>query len=448
MIYGATGFTGRLILAAALRAGMRPVVAGRNEERVKALAGEHQLPFAVFALDAPEAAAAALEDVDLVLNAAGPFRNTALPLVDACLGAKVHYLDICCELDVLEALARRGPEAAEACVLLLPGAGFHCALADGLGAHLQRRLPQAVRLVIALSQLAPPSRGLTAAGLRLLGAPGKARRRGRLVKTRRRRIRGFDFGRGPVRCFALGWGELATLHRTTGVRNIDFYVQRRRDLTRLVQMNSLAALALGLPPFRGRVRRWLGAQPEGPDEGWLRRGRAHMLGIAYDPGGQRAMTRLHTPDPFSFTAAFAVALLGELERMPLHFGFHTPAGLLGPDFLARMPGLGIDWEELDLSAPGELDVRIVRRPGLIGLLKSAPRRGRKAEAPAGAASEPLDPTGAAEKPLTLREKVAEKAGGPNPPESDSVRETEETAEESGGASKQDPAPQPRKVRTG
>ncbi len=46
----------------------------------------------------------ALSDVDLVLNAAGPFLHTASPLAQACLSAGVHYLDISNELQVFRAL--------------------------------------------------------------------------------------------------------------------------------------------------------------------------------------------------------------------------------------------------------------------------------------------------------------------------------------------------------
>jgi short subunit dehydrogenase-like uncharacterized protein len=40
MIYGATGYTGKLVARAAKNLGMRPILAGRNEDRLKAIAGE------------------------------------------------------------------------------------------------------------------------------------------------------------------------------------------------------------------------------------------------------------------------------------------------------------------------------------------------------------------------------------------------------------------------
>ena len=57
---------------------------------------------------------AALADVDTVLNCAGPFAQTAPAWIAACLAARVNYLDITGELDVIE-LAAQHHEHARPC---------------------------------------------------------------------------------------------------------------------------------------------------------------------------------------------------------------------------------------------------------------------------------------------------------------------------------------------
>src|SRR5271170_2808124 len=94
MIYGAAGYTGTLIARHAHERGHRPLLAGRNATAITALAEHLDLPRRALALD----------DVDLVLNAAGPFLHTAAPLAEACLAAGVHYVDIGNELQVFRAL--------------------------------------------------------------------------------------------------------------------------------------------------------------------------------------------------------------------------------------------------------------------------------------------------------------------------------------------------------
>ncbi len=86
MLYGATGYTGRLIARHALARGHRPVLAGRNGSEIAALAGQLGLPYRVFAVEEPTALASELMGVGLVLNAGGPFLHTAAPLANACIG--------------------------------------------------------------------------------------------------------------------------------------------------------------------------------------------------------------------------------------------------------------------------------------------------------------------------------------------------------------------------
>lgn len=73
MLYGAYGFTGRIILEEALRRGHQPIIAGRDTNRLQELAKRHGLSYRVVSLDDLPALSNSLGDIALVLNAAGPF---------------------------------------------------------------------------------------------------------------------------------------------------------------------------------------------------------------------------------------------------------------------------------------------------------------------------------------------------------------------------------------
>ena len=124
MLYGAAGHTGALIAQHAHERGHRPVLAGRTAPAIAALARRLDLPHQALALDDPDALNAALASVDLVLNAAGPFLHTAVPLAGACLAAGVHYLDIGNELQAFRALYDLDQRAQDAVVTIMPGTGF------------------------------------------------------------------------------------------------------------------------------------------------------------------------------------------------------------------------------------------------------------------------------------------------------------------------------------
>ena len=148
MIYGAYGYTGELIAREAKKRGAGPVLAGRDAAKIAELARDLRLPSKVFSLDAPADVAAALAGVGLVLNCAGPFSKTADPLMRACLTAKVHYLDITGEIDVLEGAHRFDADAKTAGVVLCPGAGFDVTPTDCIALMLKTALPEAHELAL------------------------------------------------------------------------------------------------------------------------------------------------------------------------------------------------------------------------------------------------------------------------------------------------------------
>ena len=107
LIYGASGYMGALTARTAVAAGLTPVLGGRRAEAVAPLAQELGLRTRVASLDDPAALAAALDGMDVVLNCAGPFPATTVPLAQACIRAGVHYLDLAGEVPEYEALLAR-----------------------------------------------------------------------------------------------------------------------------------------------------------------------------------------------------------------------------------------------------------------------------------------------------------------------------------------------------
>ena len=80
LLYGANGYTGKLILDVALREGLRPVLAGRRADAVEPIAKAHSLPSLCFALNDPSTMSRLLEPFSALLLAAGPFSRTSAPV--------------------------------------------------------------------------------------------------------------------------------------------------------------------------------------------------------------------------------------------------------------------------------------------------------------------------------------------------------------------------------
>src|SRR4051812_414940 len=166
MLYGATGTTGRLILDEALRRGHRPLVAGRDAPRVSDLAGRHGLEAVPFPLDADECHDA-LANVAVVVNAAGPYFETGVPLREACLRAGASYIDVNGEVDDFLAALACDARARAKGIAVVPGAGFGVVFGEALAAHVASRLPDATWMRMSL---APATETTSTAAMRSTAA--------------------------------------------------------------------------------------------------------------------------------------------------------------------------------------------------------------------------------------------------------------------------------------
>ena len=113
LLYGANGYTGKLIAKYAAQYGLQPILAGRREAMIKPLAEELKLSYRVLDLNNSSQIKAALQDVRVVVHAAGPFADTARQMIDACLQTGTHYLDINGDISVFEMIKRYDATAKE-----------------------------------------------------------------------------------------------------------------------------------------------------------------------------------------------------------------------------------------------------------------------------------------------------------------------------------------------
>lgn len=222
LIYGATGYTGRMAAERAKAQGLVFEIAGRNRHQLEALAAQLGVPYRVF--DADGNAAASLSGISVLFNFAGPFAHTAEPLMRACIHAGVDYLDIAAEINVYRLAERLGAEAFAQGVMLLPGVGWDVVPTDALALHVARRVDQPRSLRIALQVPGSMSRGSAKSVSEIIGAGVLARVAGELVATPDAPPRQFDFGQGPILCVPLSFGDLVTAWHATAIPDIRMYV--------------------------------------------------------------------------------------------------------------------------------------------------------------------------------------------------------------------------------
>jgi short subunit dehydrogenase-like uncharacterized protein len=343
LLYGANGYTGALIARLAVQRGLRPILAGRNAQAIAALGQELNLDYRIFRLDDREATRAALRLASLVLHCAGPFIYSSAYMVDACLRAGAHYLDITGEIPVFEQLWEMDADARASGIMLLPGAGFDVVPSDCLAMYLKDRLPSANKLAIAVDGLAGMSHGTALSALESIssGVLGMERRNGRLHETplaaKERRI---DFGEGERLCISVPLGDVATAFRSTGIPNIEVYLALPASAAWALQWRNLVDWLLRRRRVQRFLRQRIQTAPHGPSEARRTTGRTLLWGRVEDSAGASAESLLQTPEIYQFTALTAIAIVEKVLAGQAPAGFQTPAAAYGADFVLSIAGVG------------------------------------------------------------------------------------------------------------
>lgn len=132
LVYGAYGHTGRFVAAELLDQGLTPVLSGRDPARLCTMARRFRgLPVRPATVDDSHSLDAAVRGTALVVNCAGPFLDTAVPVAAAAVRAGAHYLDITAEQAAAQEVYRAGEELDwPASVAVIPAMGFYGGLAD------------------------------------------------------------------------------------------------------------------------------------------------------------------------------------------------------------------------------------------------------------------------------------------------------------------------------
>lgn len=336
MIYGANGYTGQLIARAAVARGLRPILAGRNNAAVSALAAELDVPSRVFGLDRPQ-----LDDVALVLHCAGPFSATAAPMIEACLGAGAHYLDITGEIAVFEHAHEQHDRAVARGVVLCPGVGFDVIPTDCVAAKLKQALPDATRLALGFDSRMRMSPGTTKTSMESLGQGGKIRLDGKIVAMAMGSLsREIDFGDGVKWAPAIPWGDVSTAYHTTGIPNIEVYVASSRSQRRGLKLTHLLRPILRLTALQNIMKKQVTRTVRGPSAESRASTPVYVWGEARNDAGEVKVARIKTANGYDLTVSGALAVVERVLGGAPAGGFYTPSRLCGADLVTTLPGSG------------------------------------------------------------------------------------------------------------
>lgn len=339
LLYGATGFTGRLVAAEAASRGHNVILAGRNGDRLAQMAGELDVGYRVFDMGAArDTIDKGLTGVRLVLNCAGPFSLTASTLAQAAMRTGAHYLDIAGEVADHRTLYRLDDRAKEAGVMLLPGVGFGILPGDCLAWYLKERQADAVTLTLAFCAGASASHGTLATLLESLQQSGFVRRNGQLVSAEPgSESRSIDFGPGgEKRAVLFPWrADVLSAGLSTQIPHIQSFAAVPVSLRFILKNRGLFDGGV----LGGLLERWVARVPDGPKASERAKRKSWLYGEVVNEVGARVRAVVEGPDPYDFTVLTAMAAVERSLSGQVPDGFVTPAQILGSAPLRALPGV-------------------------------------------------------------------------------------------------------------
>src|SRR5262249_44328381 len=272
---------------------------------------------------------------------AGPLAATAAPMMARCLATHAHYLDITGEISVFEHARTLEAAARTAGIAVCPGVGFDVIPTDCVAAALKAALPDATHLALGFDSRSGLSPGTAKTSVEGLAQGGKVRKDGRIIsvplayKTRR-----IDFGDGEKLAITIPWGDVSTAYATTGIPNIEVYIPGSPAmvawLRRANRFKWLIDTGLAQRYMKRRIERTV----KGPTAAKRDVHPTFVWAEDTNARGERRTARIKTANGYSLTVTGALAVAEHLLANNVPGGVYTPAKLIGPDLVTRLPGSG------------------------------------------------------------------------------------------------------------
>ncbi|MEU1545725.1 saccharopine dehydrogenase NADP-binding domain-containing protein [Nocardia sp. NPDC005745] len=342
VLFGATGYTGRLTAEALIARGAAPVLAARNAAALEKLAADlGGADTAVADVTEPDSIRALLDRGDVLVTTVGPFLRYGGPALAAAVAAGAHYLDSTGEGPFISTVFDRDDEARKAGVGLLTAFGFDFVPGNLAAGLALREAPDAVRADIGYFIASPGASGGTRASMAgMLFEHGFALRGGRIVPERTgSRIRTFDVAGRPRTGVSIPGSEHLALSRAyQRLREADVYLGLPPAAARALRAGSLLTSAVArVEPVKrlaeGALERVVKGSTGGPGREARVRTRSWAVAEALDDTGRvLASVTLAGVDPYDFTSAI------------LAWGAQTAlnGGLLGVGALGPVEAFGLE----------------------------------------------------------------------------------------------------------
>jgi short subunit dehydrogenase-like uncharacterized protein len=292
-------------------------------------------------LDDTTALKETLQDVAVVIHAAGPFNKTAKQMVEACIATGTHYLDINGDISVFEFIKRYDAKAKAANVMLLPGSGFDVVPTDCLAFSLKQQLPDATDLEIAFLPRGGGglSHGTATTMASKAGEGGCARENGTIVrKPLGHKAKWVDINGKKLFAMSIPWGDISTAHVSTDIPNIVTYTGMKPSVYRMLKFQFLFNWLLRTQWMRGILQKKINQRPAGPNDEKRTNGKTYIWASVKNEKGEQQTAAIQTSDGYTVTYEACLLIASKILKGEWKPGYQTPSTVYGGNLVFELSG--------------------------------------------------------------------------------------------------------------
>ena len=317
LIYGASGYTGKIIAARAIELSLYFEIAGRDPIKTQEIARKFKVPFHVFTVDDENAWKKALKDKQVLINAAGPYKFTAKQAMNACLNAGVHYLDISAELDTYKLAESLDDKAKKAGIQLMSGAGLFVSY-DALAVHLSKLVEKPQQLKVGFQHYGGFSKGSVLSSKNIADLGVLIRKDGQIIENKDPQPKVFSFGKEQLECIPTPLGGIILSYKSTQIPNIEEYFSLKLPATDMLDLNPENL-------------------PDGPTEDERAAGRNGIAAEVTGIDGKVVKAWVDAPSGYNLTPLSVIAVAHRILKNDYKIGYQSPGSAYGEDIIKDIP---------------------------------------------------------------------------------------------------------------
>jgi short subunit dehydrogenase-like uncharacterized protein len=331
LIYGANGYTGKLFAKYLITKGTKPILAARSS-KVEETGKELNCDTRIFSADD---ATKQLQDVDFLVNLAGPFSATQDGLIQACIESNTNYLDIAGEFPEIENAFKYDARARESGIIIIPAAGFGVVPTDIAANIVCDKIPNPNHLTIAYATVGGASRGTLKTVLKDIQKTGHIFKDGQYetAQPAQSEIDVTVFEKKFKAVYNPWRADLFTAHLSKGINNIETYSEFPGFVVSMMKGKLIWLKNLLL-------NRLINFLPEGPSDTQLKKGKTYVKAVAKNDNNEVASIEIKGPEAYRFTIMSIEKLIELIARYKGEKGFLTPS-MLGTEWLKGIEGVEI-----------------------------------------------------------------------------------------------------------